>query len=197
MSGTYGNTTWANIPWFYATGSGEVTHADLFDFAQYAISAWSGLVQPMHENVTLERCDATLYESTEGDIIATATGAYPGTTETGAQAANVAACVSWLLAHSYRGGHPRSYLPGVIEANLADFSSFTGEFTDELNGHAADVHASLEGYPGGGGIETIEHGVVSFQTAGDWRTPPIFKRIVGSAVDTRVDTQRRRLGPDR
>jgi len=32
-----------------------------------------------------------------------------------------------------------------------------------------------------------------------WRTPPVFRDFVpgGATVDSRIDTQRRRLGPDR
>jgi hypothetical protein len=60
-------------------------------------------------------------------------------------------------------------------------------------------HDTIESHiPIGDGIASLEHGVVSFVNDGAWRTPPLFRRfLVGAHVDSRVDTMRRRLGPDR
>jgi hypothetical protein len=67
-----------------------------------------------------------------------------------------------------------------------------------LNSRANAFHAEVEGYgPIGGGIDTVEHGIISFQADNAWRTPPIFRRIISGRVDSRIDTQRRRLGRDR
>jgi hypothetical protein len=40
---------------------------------------------------------------------------------------------------------------------------------------------------------------VSFQLHKDWRDPPVFRDYTPGAavVDSRIDTQRRRVGPDR
>jgi hypothetical protein len=42
-------------------------------------------------------------------------------------------------------------------------------------------------------------GVVSFVLRGEWRDPPVFRDFTPAAakVDARIDSQRRRLGPDR
>lgn len=184
--------------WAHANGSGAVDHADLVDALAYVGNSFgSTLLSHMVTDVELTGGRAILFDSVDGDFAADANFALSGAHTGDGQPAQVAVCASWTLARTYRGGHPRTYLPGVPAAVTLHPSSITGDFADTIAA-AANTHlANVSSYGGHGGITSLTFGTVSFQHAKEWRTPPLFKAIVGASCDTRLDTQRRRLGKDR
>jgi hypothetical protein len=192
------SASWANVMWLFLTGTGTITVSELNDLADACSAAFADNFLPILSNqVTLDSTQIVLYDS--GDAIeglagAGGTGGHSGTNQT---PANVACVVSWQIASVYRGGHPRTYLCGVPDNSFDDTRSYTTSFKNAAESAAIAFHGDLEAISGiSSGITSVEHGVVSFVHAGAWRTPPIFRRINTAHVDQRVDTQRRRLGPD-
>jgi hypothetical protein len=199
FNGTLGDAAWANVMWLFLTGSGEITHGDLSDLADGCFTAYGDNLMPLvSDSSLLTSCQIVLYET--GDVFdATSVGAIAGAGTTGdTMPANVAACISWHIASHYRGGHPRSYLAGIGIASLSSPTTLSGSFLAAANSAAPAFHSDLEALgPIGSGITTVEHGIVSFVVDNDWRSPPVFRRITDGVVDSRVDSQRRRLGRDR
>lgn len=184
--------------WLYLTGSGEITTANLNALATACKSAYvSRFIPELRTEFELQSTTVTLYQ--DGDSLQGIDGSIvTGTTSTGsATSASIALCISWHIAPSYRGGHPRTYLCGIPTTALASVVSFSAGPLGSFRGRASSFHTDLEAITGvGSGIATVEHGIVSFVRGGEWRVPPVFYRITGSTVDTRIDTQRRRLGRD-
>lgn len=196
--GTFGSASWANVMWLYLTGSGEIVHDDLLDLAGGASTAYSDNFMPLLSSAsTLKACQTVLYF--DGDVFdAIVPVSVPGSAVlTQNFPANVSLCISWKIASHYRGGHPRTYLCGHGTPQQASTTQWTTTYADAAVSAATGFHNDLEGLgPIGSGITTVEHGIISFQSAGSWRSPPIFRRINDAVVDQRMDTQRRRLGRD-
>lgn len=184
--------------WVYLTGSGEITHDDLTTLCQQITQQWgTKMIPPLSSAVFLTSAQIVLYfDGEEFDAIVPAN--YGGTDDGDQLPANIAACVSWHLGVHYRGGHARTYLPGIVGGMLQDVTTFTPDAIAAFATAAVQCHDNIEAIGGiGDGIETVEHGIVSFVHNKEWRVPPVFRRINTAAVDSRVDTQRRRLGRDR
>lgn len=198
FTGHAGGAPWVNVMWLYLTGSGEITTGDLNTLAHSCFTEYKNRFLPLlHEYCELQTATVTLYE--DGDALnGVYASAQSGSADRGAlMPAQVALCISWQIPFAYRGGHPRTYLAGIPFGAMASTNSWEATYLTSANSQAVDFHDELEGLgPIGDGIETVEHGIVSFQKDGAWRTPPLFRRIVTGYVDNRIDTQRRRLGPD-
>lgn len=198
FEGTYGGTHWTNVMWFYATGAGLISHANLVTFADAVFGAYvDNILKSFSTASALNLVQVVLYENDEpleaNSLHAVASGTVGGA----AAPANVAACISWPISAHYRGGHPRTYMGGVPDSACANGSQFDGTWRTGLIARANAFHTACEGLPAMGGIATVEHGIVSFVKNKVWRDPPVFRRITtGAYVDTRIDTMRRRLGRD-
>lgn len=198
FSGHYGGAPWSNVMWLFLSGSGEITTSELNALAAECRAKYAARFMVWLRN-TAELQSTTCELFSAGDsLIGIDSTIVPGSHSTGvALPSNVACCVSWRIAVSYRGGHPRSYLSGLSQDQTAAVNTWSTGFLDVLRPAAASFHTDLESITGiSSGISSVQHGVVSFVRDGAWRTPPVFYRITGSVVDQRIDTQRRRLGPD-
>jgi len=184
--------------WLFLTGSGEITSADLNELADQCYQHYRDYLLLNQSTLSeLQNTQVVLYsdgDAFEGNKNSADTGS-----EIGGEPlpANVALCISWKIHPVYRGGHPRTYVSGIQSDHLASVNSWEATKLTSWQARASQFHDNLEAIGSiGSGIETVEHGVVSFVRAGAWREPPVFYRILDSTVDSRVDTQRRRLGPD-
>lgn len=197
FEGHFGGAAWANVMWLYLTGSGTITSSDLLILADKCNGAYASFLQWMSNQAELQRVQVILYENGENREGVSGT-VRPGLATGGTLLpANVAACVTWNIAPVYRGGHPRTYIAGALSSYQAAVNTWTTAAQTQLKNRADDFHTALEQMgPIGGGIATVEHGIISFQRAKQWRTPPVFYRINGASVDVRIDSQRRRLGRD-
>lgn len=113
---------------------------------------------------------------------------------------NVAMCISWLVNYRWRGGHIRTYLPAGATQSVSNGNSWSA--TALTNGRLA-VSGFLSGMNAmtAGAVSGKLVGVRRFQTTVAGQpptqiTPPLVLPIVGSIVDSRLDSARRRLGRD-
>lgn len=197
MQGALESQPWAAVQWAHANGSGVITVSQLEDFAEWVGNSYaSNVIALMHEVCTMATTSCTLYETGEDQLTGEAATAGAGV-DTGTGTPNQSAAgISWTLARGYKGGHPRTYVPGVAYSFLADFSHFDGAFTSDLTDGANLFHTTVEEFDSGSTWTSTEHGTMSFVRNKEWRVPPVFVRFTGAHVDSRIDTQRRRLGPD-
>lgn len=106
-----------------------------------------------------------------------------------------ALCVSWIIPRRYRGGHPRTYLPGIAQSQLAkpEGSALTA-LCISATGEAADNFLVAMNAYKTGTSNSVTMGSVQHSTA---RTPiaqPNFWPFLASKVGPRIDSQRRRSG---
>lgn len=184
--------------WLFLTGSGLIAHSVLINLADQLFGAFSTTLRlNMSTSATLDLVQVVLWDSGDEFSALSSHVSVPGETSGLMLPASCTACVSWPLSEHYRGGHPRTYIAGIPASAMVDEKLFSVGYANGVTTTARSFHTTVEALAPGTGISSVEHGVISFQHAGAWRTPPIFRRIQSDAFcDRRLDTQRRRLGAD-
>lgn len=197
FSGDLDGYPWANVMWLYFTGSGEITLSALEAVADACSSSYgSRFAGQLAESWELTSTQLVLYSTGDEPLEAQSLLVQAGTNDIVPAPMNVALCISWHIAPHYRGGHPRNYICGLGGNQIANPTTWESSTLLAFDAAAAAFHGDLESITQDG-IASTEHGVVSFVRDGDWRTPPVFYRIQQGHVDSRIDSQRRRLGRDR
>lgn len=175
------------------THSVPVTVNDLESIANDIADSWGTRLTPrITSNVTLDRIDIT-FIPTAGESLQWS----HSEVKTGADAnvlADAASCyvLDWLISDYYRGGHPRSYLPGVPANQLTNGSDlgavFLAAVAVQVELFRNDVNAITSTH-----VTAVEIGTVRFQSHLAWLVPPVFRPYTGSKIRTVIGTQRRRL----
>lgn len=127
-----------------------------------------------------------------------------GTGSGNAMSPQTAYVLSWRIARRYRGGHPRSYLPGFSQnvADVAGGRAVSAGVRTTVVAWGTDLLAAVQnvtpanGEPGSnwdlGSIQRFaprtEKGVPNPLN------PPVFWPYLQASADLRLDTQRRRVG---
>jgi len=114
--------------------------------------------------------------------------------------ANIAAVVSWKVSYRWRGGHPRTYWPAGSTNSVANARSWTvpamQAFETANSGYLGAVNAiSVGGISGHAVCVRRWNTPVRGEPPVEY-DPPLVLDITSLDVDSRIDTQRRRLGPD-
>ena len=182
--------------WANTVGGTSATQADL--------DAWAAKVRTSYESTLLNICSVqvalhsvqcTLFQNPPFALHTTAPSSAAGPKVT-AIINNTAASkvISWTSNVYWKGGKPRTYLPGVFTADTTDSQHLTTAALSELLTAANSFHGQLNGTVQGA-ITTTVHGFVSFRgLTGDIVTGS-FIPILGAATHPRMGTQRGRLGP--
>lgn len=108
---------------------------------------------------------------------------------------NAACCVTWKIARRYRGGHPRTYLGPLGAASLENNTSFTSAFQTSVASAANLFLTGVNAIVADGKPQTLVT-IHRYKDKAELAVPEVSK-VLSVAVDTRIDSMRRRLGPDR
>jgi hypothetical protein len=167
--------------------------ADAQSVADGVFSAFHDTLLPqLTTDTTLIDCsvvDLTNITGVVGVHTGSGTGGLAGT----AMPSNVSLCVSWKEALHYRGGHPRSYLGGVSATFLADVRHVTSSFAGIMTTAALAFRTQVNTLTSTAASAYTLSGV-HYRIGGAVHTPPLVVPISAVAVNTRLDSQRRRLG---
>lgn len=109
----------------------------------------------------------------------------------------VSTAISWPIASRYRGGHPRTYLPGVLIADESTPGSrmmSTGAQAAKLNAATNFLTSANSIVPSSGVTFTL--GTIRASSHGAQLTPPVFFAYTVPLVHLRFDSQRRRSGKE-
>lgn len=195
-TGTISSKPWAAVQWLEFPLTDTPTAADLAAAAAFIGNAYgSNIIAHMHNSVTHAHTKLSWYGVGEDIVEGEASFALSGSGVGTCCPANVCLAISWHVAIGYRGGHPRTYVPGV-PINSTDFVSLVGgTFASTLAAGGNTFRTNVNGHTETS-ITSITLGTVSFVRNKNWRTPPVFVPFVNATVDLRLDSQRRRLGPD-
>lgn len=198
MSGVIAGVGWANTFWV-RNGKNAIPDASTFaQFIQNTVAKYeSHLMAQVSANYRLTHVSGLYYGPTGADLGYDEPRDHTGGLAGQALSAQVSCGISWHVIPHYRGGHPRTYLPGPDTTKLADPRLFT-------TGHVAAVASAANAFLNdvnsfdAGNIGQLHLGTVSFVLRKEWRSPPVFRDYSPglAAVDARVDTMRRRLGRD-
>lgn len=199
VEGLYDLAPWANVFWLHLNGSGEISNVNLNQLCNWVYGGWTNtLLKVQSLESTIERVVALLYSDDGEQVAFSNPSSVPGLKGGTAMPASVSCCISWPIATHYKGGHPRTYLAAIPTSAQANSTSFDPDYSNAVGAEAEDFHTHLESMTELDGITSVSHGIYSFVRHKAWRDPPVFYRIMaGVHVDTRIDSQRRRLGRDR
>lgn len=176
-------------------GLSSFTQAQIDQLVVSMASLFTGNLVPLTASV-YSGLDCTALDLSS-DVGVSATAPMPGGgTGTGTQMANsIATCLSWRTPRHYRGGHPRTYMGPPASVTVTNGTSFT---TAHVNASTAAGTAFLNGVNGLSLAGQPARLVAVHRIRNGIQLPdPLVDAITGVTVDTRIDTQRRRLGRDR
>lgn len=188
--------TAANIMYVTSNPSIQWGASDLVTLANDIIVTWSNLFKSyVTQYSSWPQVVVTSLDGLETQGVSTSTASAP-TGATGPLPTSAAACLSWKIAAAYRGGHPRSYLP-FLDSSVSDATypenliSATKAAAIAADGDLflSDMNAfSISG-------SNPAMGVVSYYRGKALRPTPVFYPYnQGTRVNTRLASQRRRLG---
>ncbi len=198
FEGQQQSVPWANVMWVRNGNAVTPSQADLDSMVTFIGNAYATALAPSVGSFLIySQAVATYFAGGGEGLKSTSPQNIVGTGGSTSVTAATAACVSWPIASLYKGGHPRTYIPGIPTAATATMNTLNATWLAALLTRLATFRSSVNGHSVGA-FTTAQLGTVSFQHAGQWRTPPIFRAYTaGPFADDRIDTQRRRLGRDR
>lgn len=206
VGGTNGVAKWNNIFHVYFGNSG-FSQAQLDTFRdQFEAAYKNNLLSHQANSVVVTQCIVT--DLTTSSSLTSAKLNYNDAGGGGASASSAddAIVIGWRIARRYRGGHPRSYLPGPLSGQYADTQHFAGGYVTSLSTDAAGFIAAVNALVLNGG--TIQLVNVSYfkgftnvtKPSGrqvsrpSLRPTPVVDIITAAHVDRRICGQSRRLG---
>ena len=189
-----------NIMYCQLNTPGTITTSLLNQAAAQAVDAFTGTSsngpqQAMNHLWQLLQVEA-VDNSGASEAIGVQAAAFVGAVTGDPCPPQVAVCAGWTIGAHYRGGHPRTYFPGVSVSQLATpggahlstaatslWATAAGAMLTEFNLHGP--HAS-----------TFTLGCIAGSRHGAQLTPPVFYPYLAAVVHNRLDSQRRRSGPE-
>lgn len=193
IGGGIGAGKWNNI--FHAQYSGQAPSvAQLNTLATTLTTSWTTNFAPLvNTGVSLTQVD--LADLTNPAASATKTTQNVTGTRTGSPlSGQAAAVISWQINVRYRGGHPRTYVPGPVNTDLTNASLWTTPYKTALLAAANAWRTTINGLTTG--ATTYQMVAVSFRTNNLPRPTGVPYTINSAVIHGRVDTQRHRLGKE-
>lgn len=182
-----------NVFWTKVDPSVDVPVA-LDALAENVYGDFSAYLSPLQCNVlSLVSCKA-LYYGPVGEYSGEYVHTTAGTKSTTALPNDVAAVASWHIARTYRGGHPRTYLAGLPVSDLTSSIEFSAGALADYLGAFQDFRTGMNAQSSDD-FDTVTLGTMSRSAGGVPRVDTLFEPYTSVAIQPRVCSQRRRLGP--
>lgn len=180
------------------SGSGSTSDPTFLNaVANQIMTSWatSNLNSKVGPEWTLQSATVKDLGGTTAQSTSTA-ASIPGTNSGTSMAPGVSIALSWQIAETYRGGKPRTYLPGVPSnaTTAPGGSTIGGTFATQLDAAATlflndfNSHSVLS--------TSLQLGTVSYHTSHAVRPTPVFRAWFGVRIHERLDSQRRRNGKE-
>lgn len=175
------------------------TVADLTTLATNLAAAWvTNLQATLLTTVTRKYIEVTDLSSRTGATFTNSVSAAGTKTLLNPLPANVAAVISWRVNYRYRGGHPRTYHPGLIGTDVASPITLSGAFVNSLtNAYRAWLTAVNAMTLGGAPLRLA---MLSYYSSTNgiphYKPNPELFDISDCVVHNRIDSMRTRLGKE-
>ncbi len=185
----------ANVFHAQLATTGSITQANLDTWTLAFFNAYKTAFQALlPSDTTISSAKCVLYTPGNQELISTQGVSYAGTGTFISTPGAASKVISWLSTVYWRGGKPRTYLPGLASGDLA-----TGSDTIQPTPLAATKTAAASFLAAVNALTATSitgtaFGFVSFRTGNAERPTPLFFPFTGSTVHPRVGIQRRRDG---
>lgn len=189
-TGTGVTNVWGLGYWLQT--SGTPAPGDLDDLAQQAHEAFASTVlDSMGTDYHLTETTVTYYRTSDelvGSYVHSDAGGQTGTTIP----ASAAMVLSWTISSHYRGGKPRTYLPGLKASAMTNDSQWDSAAASDVHDAAVDWLTAVNAITAGG-IAGVVMGVLRFFSGGLALVPPTFNGYSGLIARQKIGSQRRRI----
>ena len=182
------------IKWATATLDIESILQEVADNVYYALTTPTNcIIDKLSHLWTLDNVTAFQNDGS-GEALASHSGPATGGVTADPLPPGVALVISWVIGASYRGGHPRTYVPGFPLNNLdtAGGNRISAGSATNLNTAAGIFLSNV--YHTETAASGYRAGTIAASRGGTQLVPPVFYAYSSSRVNTRLDSQRRRNG---
>lgn len=194
LAGLYQGGAWNAIQHWHYTGP-QPSSPTVSSVCDGFSSAWDTWIGPTCSTtvslLTVEGWDLTTPTGANGISAAGGTGDLVLGSDLPRQ---IAAVASWKVNMRWRGGHPRTYWPSGRTSNVQNGNSWTATSITNFSVANQSYLNAVNAITAGG--LTGKLCCVRYVSGGQILPNPLVLDIVGVDIDSRIDTQRRRLGPD-
>lgn len=185
---------WAVLDYWRFSGSSP-SDSELGTFSGEISAAWLAHMSSQFPN-------AVLMTSVEVQDLTSATSAFgsDGTLRSSSGGSSVVPASVCLLeskrgALRYRGGHSRTYWPGLGPAgSLSDASEWGATQVSTFGSHLSDYLNAIIAAAAGHGFGPIQRSIVHYTGHATGVTYPFVEDVLTSTLETKFASQRRRLG---
>lgn len=188
-----GGNPWVNVFWLNLTATTHVI-ADLKSVIDSMVAAYATRLGAFSTSNFIQTGAKASWLYASGNVLEYS-GSYSNAGSHSGSNGPDAICsvINWSISDYYRGGHPRTYLPGPDTSDVLTGNSLASSFQSALataaNSFITDVNALTHG-----GISAAALGTVRFASANAWLSPPVFRAYNAANVRQKLGTQRRRYG---
>lgn len=193
ISGTCQGHAWTQVFYLQLTGS-AITVNDLQTLANDIEGFYStNLAASMPSVWALTDIKIVYIPSAGSEVVYEGTYSLVGT-NAGTIVDNAASClvIRWAISAYYRGGHPRTYMPGVMTSLVTNGSNIDptngSAFATKYNAIRNGINATTTT-----NITAVVMGTVSFQSGNAWRVTPVFRPFTSVSYNPKLGSQRRRI----
>jgi len=193
-SGTYLTHKWAIVFWLKITSAGSPNQANFDTLISGISSAWGTALITSLTNSTIMNLVQGVWIPTAGvELMSSNSTARTGSGGT-SEMSDSAACyvISHHIGAYYRGGHPRTYLPGIPATSVTNGSTISGAGAAAIAGTWGSFATAIKALTAGD-ITAVDVGTVRFSSHNAWLVPPVFYPWQSHTCRTTLGTQRRRL----
>src|SRR5215471_15175617 len=195
VSGLISGENWSNIFWCNLTGGNSATQADLDSWTNAFYSAYATNICPLIvTSVSATNCVATLFQNTTQALHTVVSANHPGTNADALMLEiSASQVISWTHSQYYKGGKPRTYVPGIGTTFTTDGKTLTAARVTAIAAAGNSFHTAVNALSSGT-ITQTQHGFCRFMSGGNPFPVGQFFPINGAKAHPRIGSQRGRLG---
>jgi hypothetical protein len=168
-------TLWANVFHLNTEVSGPPTEADVGTLIQAFYNAYLANLLPHFNNGWLANYASGSYSNGDGTFVE---GSYANAVageDSGVYLdAGASLLISWRVSASWRGGHPRTYLPGITQDRLQTATAFSTATITEYQGAVDDFLAAVNALTPAVFTSVTLGCLRRFADGGSTQTPPVY-----------------------
>lgn len=185
----------AQVFYLDVTHSGPVTVDDLKDIADHLSTEWLAHIQSAtSSDAGIFSIDVRFISGVGTEVRYTGSYAAGGTGSAAVDDASACHVIDWVTSEYYRGGHPRSYVPGVMQASVTHGSDVDATTQADIAGSWNDFRNAMNAFSTTN-LTALVMGTVRFASGGAWLAPPYFVPFTSCKYGNRgkLGSQRRRI----
>lgn len=193
ISGTVFTHKWTNVFWLDVTHTDPVTVNDLQTIADAIATSWNtNVANLLTTAVSLTEVQIVFFPTSGTELVFTGAYSHPGIQGDQVHDAGASIVVDWTIGAFYRGGHPRSYIPGPRSDKVNNGSTLDAAYATSLVTAWNTLRNNINALTSTN-ITAVVMGTCSFVRDKAYRVAPVFFPYTSTRVRPILGSQRRRI----